>query len=366
MDIAYIVVKDIRRGGGIEKYTLELGRRLAERGHKITVYSMGHYGQKVDSFDGMDIVTVPAIKGRTLEKGTAAFFALCKAIRRKHDLVHFHTIPAGTWVFLARLMGCRCVLQWHGLEWKRSRFNSLSSKIALMLERFVIRRKVAFTAVSQTQCDYFAKTYGIETKYIPTGAEIKQVPEAQEIISLGLESQKYILFASRLVREKGAHYLIPAFRRLDTDCKLVIAGDVPNETEYKNELMELADNDPRIVFPGFVEGRLLDELFGHCLLYVQPSDIEGLSIALMEAMSYGCGVLVSDIPENIEAVGDVGWRFEHGDIDSLYEKFADILNTPEKIVLDREKAIARIVGEYNWDHIADEFEKYYQGLIDKQ
>ena len=366
MDIAFIVVKNISRGGGIEKYTLELGSRLVKRGHDVTVYSMDHYGEKMSECAGMKIQYVSSIKGRVLEKGASAFFAFLKAVRHGHDIFHFHTIPAGTWIGLARLLNKKCVLQWHGLEWKRSRFGSLSSKIALMLERYVIKQKVYFTAVSKVQCKYFLDTYGIDVKYIPTGADIKIKPEPHEIFSLGLEPDKYLLFASRLVREKGAHYLIPAFKAIDTDYKLVIAGDVPNEDGYKKGLHDLADGDERIVFPGFVEGRLLEELFSHCYLYVQPSDIEGLSIALLEAMSYGCRCLVSDIPENQEALGDVGRTFEKGDIESLSTEIRNMLDSKNSMQVVSENARKRVQGNYSWDLVADEFELLYSSMLEKK
>ena len=143
---------------------------------------MKHHGKVESEYAGMKIVPVPCVKGRTLEKGSAGFFALMKSLRGKHDVLHFHTIPAGTWIGLAKLFRQKCVLQWHGLEWKRSRFNSLSSKIALRLEKKVMANNVNYTAVSNTQCKYFKNTYGADVSYIPTGADIKSKPEPQEIL----------------------------------------------------------------------------------------------------------------------------------------------------------------------------------------
>lgn len=364
MRIAFLVVKNIARGGGIEKYTCELGSRLVKKGHQVIVYSMKHYGNVVSEYEGMEIVPVPSFKGKTLEKGTTALFALFKSLRSKHDILHFHTIPAATWIGLAKLIKKKCVLQWHGLEWKRSRFSSLSSKIALMLEKKVMRLNVNHTAVSKTQCSYFKDIYGVDVKYIPAGADIKLKPEPKEILRVNLEPNNYILFASRLVREKGAHYLIPAFRKLKTDCRLVIAGDVPGEDDYKSELMALADNDPRIIFPGFVTGRLLDELFSHCLIYTQPSEIEGLSIALLEAMSYGCPCLVSNIPENLEAIGNVGWSFESKNVYSLHDKLDELINSKQKLAAAGGYGKERVQEHYSWDSIADKFEDFYKRVLD--
>jgi len=165
------------------------------------------------------------------------------------------------------------------------------------------------------------------------------------------------------VREKGAHYLIPAFRKLDTDFKLVMAGDVKGEKTYKAELQELAGGDERILFPGFVEGRALEELFSNAACYVQPSELEGLSIALMEAMSYGCPCLASDIPENREAIGDVGRTFKNADIDDLSVQLGLLCDTAHSIEAG-ERARERVRKNYSWDLIADEFERFYLGLLD--
>lgn len=200
-------------------------------------------------------------------------------------------------------------------------------------------------------------------RYIPTGATLKSHHEPNEIIPMGLESKRYILFASRLVREKGAHHLIRAFRQIETDHKLVLAGDAKGEEAYKQELLELAAGDPRIIFPGYVEGSRLQELFSNAALYVQPSEIEGLSIALLEAMSYGNCCLVSDIPENREAIGDAGFTFANKNVEDLRDKLQCLLLAKTEIVSVGEKARQRVATCYNWDAIAADFEDLYRTLL---
>ena len=365
MKIAYVVVKNIRRGGGIEKYTEELGKRLARAGHEITVYSMRNYGESISSHEGMSIQYVPCCPMKTLEKGTAAFFAMLKALKKKPDIVHFHTIPAGAWLGFATRMGMKCLLQWHGLEWKRSRFGGLNSKIALYLEKYVMGQQACLTAVSRTQCDYFERIYNKKVHYIPTGTDIKPSPSPSKITAIGLEPRKYLFFASRLVREKGAHYLIPAFRHLDTDFRLVLAGDSKDEEAYKQQLRQLAGNDKRIIFTGFVQGRLLEELFAHTYAYIQPSEVEGLSIALLEAMSYGSPCLVSDIPENLEAISDIGWYFRNTEVESLSERLRWMIDHPKILDVIREKSRNRVRDYYSWDKITEDFESLYMQMLQK-
>jgi len=364
MKIAFCVLKNITHGGGIEKYTLELGSRLAARGHQITVYCMSHYGKVSDVVRGMRVIGVPSFPFRSMEKfSSAASAAIYSIFNTKPDIAHFHSVAAGSFAWLSRIRGLPCVLQMHGLEWKRSRWGFMGSTILRLLEKSALKQTKICTAVSKTQCDYFIRKHGIQMKYIPPGADIKEKVTPQEIFKIGLKPKSYILFASRLVREKGAHYLIPAFRRLKTDCKLIIAGDVNGENHYKKDLHKLAANDSRIIFPGFVRGRLLEELFSHTLIYVHPSDLEGLSIALLEAMSYGNCCLVSDIPENLEAIGDTGFHFTSKNVDSLEQQLNWLLRHPQDVAAVSMRAKERVRLHYSWEIVTEQIEDLYLSVL---
>jgi glycosyltransferase involved in cell wall biosynthesis len=365
MHIAFFVVKHPDLGGGIEKYTRELSMRLAARGHEITVYSMRHYGDFDSVSDGIRIVRVPTIPMRAVEKlGACASAAALSLFRRKPDIAHFHSVAAGLFAPLCRWRGIPRVLQMHGIEWQRSRWGGLGSSVLRFLERTSMKGMDAYTAVSRVQCDLLATKYGVPVEFIPTGADVPEPTPAQEIQTLGLKPNEYILFASRLVHEKGAHYLIPAFRKLNTNVKLVIAGDAKGEETYKEELRQLADGDSRIVFPGFVQGDLLKELFSNARLYVHPSELEGLSIALLEAMGYGNACLVSDIPENEEALADTGFYFRGKSVESLATELDALLSHPEITRDMGAKARIRVKTCFSWDHIADAFENMYKCVIE--
>jgi glycosyltransferase involved in cell wall biosynthesis len=364
LKIAFLVVKNIARGGGIEKYTQELGRRLVERGHDVTVYSMGHYGEVAAEFMGMRVIRVPCIRKAALEKlsasAAAALFLFLS--HWDYDIVHCHSVAAGAFAPLIRLKGFKCILQMHGIEWQRNRWSAAGKNILKLLEKVSLAGNHACTAVSTTQCDYYREHHGIHMRYIPTGAELKPHHEACEILKMGLEPGRYILFASRLVREKGAHYLLEAYRGLKTEYRLVIAGDAKGEELYRQELQALAADDPRIMFPGFVEGRALQELFSNAAVYVQPSEIEGLSIALLEAMSFGNCCLVSDIPENMEAIGNAGFSFHNKSVASLQNELIRLIELKELRESVRDAARSRVRNSYNWDRIADDFEEMYRSL----
>lgn len=364
MRIAFCVLKNLMFGGGIEKYTLELGSRLVRRGHEVTVYSMRHYGQLPDQYRGMNIVGVPCLRLRSSEKLTAAATAaMMSVLDRRLDIVHFHDIGPGAFALLPRLIGRhRCILQFHGLAWQRSRWGRSGVWVHKILERLAVRQSHAYTAVSKVQCEYFRARYGLDVSYIPTGAPVGPSVPPQEILKLGIAGGSYVLFASRLVREKGLHYLIPAFRRLNTPHKLVIAGDACDPA-YRKELEALSGGDERIMYLGMVHGRALAELFSNALVYVQPSETEGLSIALLEAMGYGNRCLVSDIPANLEAIADTGWHFRNKSVESLSERLGWLLDHPDETRHQGEAARRRVKQHYSWDTVAESFERLYEGLL---
>ena len=367
MKIAFLAVKNIMRGGGIEKYTLELGSRLAQRGHDVTVYTMRHYGDVPDHYQGMRIVSVPSFAAPCLQKLSCSATAAINSIwKNKYDIVHFHSFAPGAFAWLPKLRGSKCVLQLHSLEWKRKRYGTVGLSVVKILEKLALSQSHINTAVSRTQCTFYRTNRGIEMQYIPTAADVKPKTEAREIYKLGLEPNAYILFACRLVPEKGAHYLISAFRKLDTDMKLVIAGDAQGATEYRKKLIDLAGDDPRILFPGFVEGRLIEELFSHCYVYAQPSEVEGLSLSILEAMSYGNCCLVSDIPENLEAIGDVGFHFISKNVDDLEGRLRWLLEHSGEVASVNIGAKERIRQHYSWQSISEQIEKLYLSILNGQ
>lgn len=365
MKIAYIVLKGMPLGGGIEKYTEEVGTRLVARGHEVLVYTMRHYGAEEGVYRGMLIRTVPTLKSKSIEKILAAFIATIKIVmEKKIDIVHFHAFGPAMFCFIPRLFGKKVVVQGHGLEWKRSRWG-LGGRLFLKLTEIPsVKFPHIITVVSHVQKEYLLKQYGIESIPIPTGVNPPQI-EKPDLIKqrFGLCGGDYILFAARLVKEKGAHYLIEAYKKIKTDLKLVITGDAKHEESYKSDLLNLAGGDKNIIFTGFVTGKILYELFSNCYVFVLPSEVEGLPTVLFEALSYGNCCLVSDIPENLEALNNFGYTFKNKDVNELAEKLVYLINNPDAVQTAREPAKEYILENYLWDKITARFEELYKSLL---
>jgi glycosyltransferase involved in cell wall biosynthesis len=269
-------------------------------------------------------------------------------------------VVAGSSAPILRLKGTPCVLQMHGIEWKRSRWGIAARSLLRVMERTSLASADAVTAVSKTQCEYFSTDYNAYCEFIPTAADIKKLAKPDLISRMGLKAHEYVLFAARLVPEKGAHHLIEAYQRLDTKYPLIIAGEAQAGDGYGDRLRQLAKGDPRIRFIGRVQGPLLEELFSNTALFVQPSEMEGLSIGLIEAMSYGIQCLSSDIPENQEVVGDTALLFRNKDVDDLQRQLMAGLSN---IALGTQRAMAgrqRVKSMFSWERVVDQLEALYE------
>jgi len=364
MKIAYLAVKGIPKGGGIEKVTEEIGSRMAAKGHEVVVYSSRDYGTVNGFYKGMKIVTVPSINTKSLHKLSICFFATCEVLRAMDaDLVHVHAVGPSLFSIFPRLRGISTVVQTHGIEWKRDKWG-LAGKTFLRLSEYSIAYfpdKV--TSVSKLQKKYYEDKFGREVVYIPNGVSPVEYRAPEWILQQGIVPNRYILFAARLVEEKGAHQLIKAFKNVKTDMKLVIAGDSAHAQSYKEHLKALAANDPRIIFPGFVSGRPLEELFSNAYLFCLPSSLEGLPVALLEAMNYGNCCIASDIPENLEALGDCGYNFRNRDSEDLRRVLNDLIEHPDKVQTKKHAAIEHVRQHYSWDRVTDQMEGLYLSLV---
>lgn len=213
--------------------------------------------------------------------------------------------------------------------------------------------------LSESVQKYFKETYNRETKFIPNGVNKPLLKDANKIKDqFGLEKDNYILYLARIVPEKGLHYLLDAFKQINTDKKLVIAGGASHTNEYLEEIKKKANEDDRVIMTGFVQGDVLDELYSNCYLYCLPSDLEGMPISLMEAMSYGCNVLTSDIDECVQVSGEYGYKFEAGNVERLREQLEKSLREVDRKIKD--EISDYILKKYNWDEVVEKTEKLYE------
>lgn len=187
-----------------------------------------------------------------------------------------------------------------------------------------------------------------------------------------LEKDKYIMTCARLVKHKGIHYLIEAFNFLKKEqkndpkvsqLKLVIVGDSSYTDDYIKYIKSLARDNKDIVFTGFQTGKILEDLYKNAYVYIHPSEAEGLSVSILEAMGYGKTVLVSNIPENVEAFAGRGYMFVNKDVEDLKYKIKLLLNSPELVDKTGKKAFRYVKENYNWENITSNTVNLYENVL---
>lgn len=349
------------REGGVEIVVEELCTRMVALGHNVTCYNRGGHhvsGSEYDSkrlkeYKGIRLKTVPTIEKKGLAAVSSSFFAaLCCAFGR-YDIVHIHAEGPAFFAWLPKLFGKKVIVTIHGLDWQREKWKSgFGSTFIHQGEKNAVKYADEIIVLSKGVQDYFEKTYGRKTVFIPNGVSNHIEREPQIIKNkFGLGKDEYILFLGRLVPEKGIKYLIEAFKQVDTDKELVIAGGSSDTSEFENEIKELAKEDKRILFTGFVQGQELEELYSNAYVYVLPSDLEGMPLSLLEAMSYGNCCLVSDIPECVDVVEDKALIFQKSDVNSLYTKLVDICCNSSKVKSFKCTAEEFVCNKYSWNKI---------------
>ena len=213
--------------------------------------------------------------------------------------------------------------------------------------------------LSKSVQDYFSREYGRKTVFIPNGVNRPGLREAEKIIERwGLEKDSDGMFLGRIVPEKGLQYLVEAWKGINTNKKLVIAGGSSDTDEFMNELKEMSPES--VVYTGFQQGRILEELYSNCYIYVLPSDLEGMPLSLLEAMSYGNCCVVSDIDECVEVVEDKAIVFPHGNVNELRRVLQELLEEPERVAKYKDEAAEYITGKYNWDDVVEKTMELYK------
>ena len=346
------------REGGIEIVVEKLSTRMVKLGHQVTCFNRKGHHVSGSEFDGNHLSEYKGVKLKpvwTLDKKgfaamTSSLSAAIKAAFGKYDVVHFHAEGPCAMLWIPKLFGKRCIATIHGIDWQRAKWGGFASKYIKFGEKVAAKYADVIIVLSEGVQKYFMDTYGRKTVFIPNGVNKPTICEPQLIKEkFGLDKDSYILFLGRLVPEKGISYLIEAFRQIETDKKLVIAGGSSDTDEFLRELKKLAEDDKRIIFTGFVQGQLLEELYSNAYVYALPSDLEGMPLSLLEAMSYGNCCVVSDIAECAEVVEDKAVVFSKSNVKQLKEKLQDLCDHPEKVQSYKNSASDFICRKYNWD-----------------
>lgn len=356
------------RLGGIEVAVEALSVRMAARGHDVTLYNNCRYEIKMNKtqsrwdYRGVHIHNLTVIPVRGVSAMLSSMVATLQALFGKYDCIHYHAEGPAAMSFLPHLFGVRTVVTIHGLDWKRSKWGIFASWYLKRGEKTAVACADEIIVLSRAMQRYFWDTYQRQTVLIPNGIEKPILKKARLINQKwGLEKDSYILYLGRIVPEKGLEILIEAFKQVKTGKKLVIAGGPADTESFYRKLKKMADGDQRILFTGFVQGRIMEELFSNSYLYCLPSDLEGMPISLLEAMSYGNCCLCSDIAECAEVLKGFGYLFKKGDCEDLRIMLQMLCGNPERIQTCRSQVSDYVCSRYNWDTITEQTLALYAG-----
>lgn len=351
------------REGGVEVVVWELATRLRDKGHVVDCYNRYQKhkqprkkiaGKPGLYSDDIRIIVVPTVNNGKLNAIVYAFFATIRALFGGYDVIHYHAEGPCLMLWLPKLFGKRVIATIHGLDWQRAKWGNFASKMLMTGEKMAAKYADEVIVLSKNVQDYFKKTYGRDTHYIPNGIS-RPVIRKPDLITkkYGLKGNDYIMTLCRIVPEKGIHYLLEAYKDIDSDMKIVVAGGFSNAAEYMEQIKQMAAEDPRVILTDFIHDQELEELCSNAYIFCLPSDVEGMSISLLEGMSYGRCCLVSDIDENLEVVEDKAVSFAKSDVDDLRDKVRFLIDHPEVVEEYKASAADFICDKYSWDKMTD-------------
>jgi glycosyltransferase involved in cell wall biosynthesis len=347
----------VSKYSGIETYYEEIGKRLTGMGHEVTAYCRTYFTPPGKEHNGMQLVRLPTIRSKHLETLVHTFLSTLHVLVRPCDVVHYHALGPALFSFIPRLAGKKTVVTVQGLDWQRKKWGRIASVVLRLGERAAVSLPSRTMVVSRALQKHYRTGYGTETSYVPNGGVLREQRLPDKIFDWGLEPGRYILFLGRFSPEKGCHLLVEAYEKLDTDIKLVMAGASSYCDEYSRRLRGHAGE--RIKMLDWVSGEVLDELLTNAMVFVLPSDLEGLSLALLDAMGAGRCVLSSDVAENKEAIDDAGFTFRRGDVEDLADRLRFLIANPAVREAAGQAARRRVREHYQWPQIAAEIEREY-------
>ena len=346
--------------GGFETFAEQLGSRLVERGHDVTVYGRsGAVPRGLRRHLGMRLVRLPAPRSKYLETVVHTLFSAIHALTRSYDIVYVCNLANLPAVILLRLFGRRVVLNVDGLEWKRRKWSRIGQAYYRLCAVIAARLPVHVVTDALVIQRYYAEELGRRTDYFPYGTDLERVPDDGSLARLRLEADRYVLYVSRLEPENNAHVVIQAFTGVSTDLPLAVVGDAPYASAYISALHEAAD--PRVRFLGAIYGSGYRILQSHAAAYVQATEVGGTHPALVEAMGSGNAIIARDVPEHRETLGDAGL---------YYQSAAELTLQMQRVLEDgplsrslRTQARERAERLYSWDAITDRYEAWLVDLV---
>lgn len=363
MKIALIGTRGVPANyGGFETCVEELGKRLVERGHEVTVYCRNsYYENKMPAYLGMKLKYLPNLERKSLDTLSHSFLSVLHAVTHKFDVLMFFNAANSPTLLLPRLLGNKIAINTDGLEWKRGKWGPVARNYYKLSEWLSTKLAHRIVADSTGIQDYYKENYGVDSSYIAYGAEINHSIKPELLNSLGLIPDEYFLQITRFEPENNPLLTIEAFKKLDTGKKLVLVGSVPYESEYSRQVESQATTN--ILLPGSIyDKELLNELWCNCYAYVHGNEVGGTNPALLQTMGSSCFTIAIDVPFSRDVLEN-GGIFYQKSVEDLSQKMQWALDHPEELGEYRFRAQKRIKERYTWEKVTDGYEALFRDLV---
>jgi len=356
------------RYGGFETAIEEIGRRLAARGHDVTVYcrhSNGNPDEDPREYLGMKLVFLPALHKRALETlshtGLSVAHLVAGQLRRRTDAAIVFNAANAPFLPVIRAAGIPVATHVDGLEWKRAKWGPAGRKYYLRMEALAVRCSDLLIADALGIQDYYREKFDADTVYLAYGAPLQSGGQSDKLAGLGLEPQGYHLVVARFEPENHVHVIVDGYVRSAARTPLVVVGSAPYADEYTRTVHALGDERVRFV-GGVWDQELLDQLYANARIYWHGHSVGGTNPSLLRAIGSGTATNAYDVGFNREVLSTAGRYFSSpDDVAALAEEAESGDGLAERGELAR--AFAR---RYDWDKVADGYEQLCLDLAAKR
>ncbi|WP_210481931.1 glycosyltransferase [Naasia sp. SYSU D00948] len=343
--------------GGFETAIEEIGRRLADRGHEVTVYCRtSNPGDRPRTHLGMRLVHLPALRTKALETlSHTALSALHVLLHRRHDAAFVFNAANAPFVPLIRARGIPVAVHVDGLEWKRGKWGRLGRRYYRIAEEQSVRKADALISDARGIAEYYTAEFGVHTELLTYGSpRLVDVPQ-DKLARHGLTPGQFHLVVARFEPENHVDVIVDGYVRSGARYPLVVVGGAPYAAEYTDRIARTAASDPRVKMLGSVwDQDELNQLYAHARTYVHGHSVGGTNPSLLRAMGAGTAVIGYDVTFNREVAGPTGQYF------SRAEQLAPILEGTESPdwdhVAEGGEMQRRAAELYDWDRVTSGYE----------
>jgi glycosyltransferase involved in cell wall biosynthesis len=342
--------------GGFETAVEEIGQRLVERGHEVTVYCRYVDGPRSQTHRGMKLVYLPALRLKAAETlSHTAFSVLHAAVTTKHDMAFVFNAANAPFVPILRARGIPTAVHVDGLEWMRDKWSGAGRRYYLRAEKLAVKWADALIADAKGIADYYSRKFDVDTELLTYGAPILRGVGTERLGELGLEAGKFHLVVARFEPENHVDVIVKGYSQSAAEYPLVVVGSAPYSAAYTGSIEAMASRDPRVrLLGGLWDQEQLDQLYANALTYGHGHSVGGTNPSLLRAMGGGTPVLAYDVEFNRDVLGDQGMYFSSPD--SFQEGIDHAEHHPSQLHGLGQRLQRRAELAYNWDDVAEGYE----------